>query len=138
MTPVYGRDLKVAILGARPVSFSDERLWFVLKFLSFTFGDFPRSALLTGGAILKQVGLSGTYYASFGLMGKQDPTGTIFLPQDLQVLFAQGHELGCHTFDHYDSSAAQPRLFEDSVLVRLNFSGILSNMPSDRGRVGKF
>src|SRR2546422_3297564 len=47
-----------------------------IPFVSFTFDDFPRSALLTGGAILKHFGLTGTYYASFGLMGKQAPTGT--------------------------------------------------------------
>jgi len=68
--------------------------------ISFTFDDFPRSALLTGGAILSRYGVRGSYYASLGLMGKQAPTGTIFVAEDLQRLLAQGHELGCHTFDH--------------------------------------
>ncbi len=84
--------------------------------ISFTFDDFPRSALHTGGAILKSYGLRGTYYASFGLMGKQAPTGTMFSLEDLKALFEQGHELGCHTFDHHDSWETQTRVFERSVV----------------------
>jgi peptidoglycan/xylan/chitin deacetylase (PgdA/CDA1 family) len=87
-----------------------------IPFISFTFDDFPRSALLTGGAILKRFGLTGTYYASFGLMGKQAPTGPIFLPEDLKELQEQGHELGCHTFGHYDSWKTDPSVFEDSII----------------------
>jgi peptidoglycan/xylan/chitin deacetylase (PgdA/CDA1 family) len=71
--------------------------------VSFTFDDFPRSALLTGGTILNRFGLTGTYYASFGLMGTQAPTGEIFVAEDLPLLRQQGHELGCHTFSHSHS-----------------------------------
>jgi peptidoglycan/xylan/chitin deacetylase (PgdA/CDA1 family) len=84
--------------------------------VSFTFDDFPRSALLTGGAILQRYGAVGTYYASFGLMGTEAPTGQIFLREDLDVLLKQGHELGCHTYDHYDSWETESRQFENSVL----------------------
>jgi peptidoglycan/xylan/chitin deacetylase (PgdA/CDA1 family) len=84
--------------------------------ISFTFDDFPRSALHTGGAILNQFGLAGTYYASFGLMGEQAPTGAIFLREDLDRLFEQGHELGCHTFDHCDSWKTAPGVFEASIV----------------------
>ena len=71
--------------------------------ISFTFDDFPRSALLTGGAILKRFGLTGTYYASFGLMGKEASTSPMFLAEDIGALLELGHELGCHTFAHCDS-----------------------------------
>lgn len=84
--------------------------------ISFTFDDFPRSALLVGGGILKRYGLSGTYYASFGLMGKEAPTGKIFLSEDIAVLFEQGHELGCHTFAHCDSWDTGAPAFEQSVI----------------------
>jgi hypothetical protein len=47
--------------------------------ISFTFDDFPKSALHTGGAILRTFNVLGTYYASFGLMGKDEPTGRIFM-----------------------------------------------------------
>jgi peptidoglycan/xylan/chitin deacetylase (PgdA/CDA1 family) len=84
--------------------------------VSFTFDDFPRSAVLTGGAILNRFGLIGTYYASFGLMGKQAPTGDIFLAEDLGVLRQQGHELGCHTFSHCHSWETSTEEFEREIL----------------------
>ena len=57
-----------------------------VPYISFTFDDFPRSALANGGAILRQHGFNGTYYASFGLMGQQNSTGEIFQRADLQEL----------------------------------------------------
>jgi peptidoglycan/xylan/chitin deacetylase (PgdA/CDA1 family) len=85
-------------------------------YISFTFDDFPRTALHTGGNILGQFGLRGTFYASFGLMAKAAPTGMIFVPEDLNELFIQGHELGCHTFAHCHSWETSPRVFEDSII----------------------
>src|SRR5215467_6147298 len=84
--------------------------------ISFTFDDFPRSALLNGGAILKKYGAAGTYYAAFGLMGTESPTGEIFVPGDLKLLLEQGHELGCHTFGHCNAWETSPNAFESSVL----------------------
>jgi peptidoglycan/xylan/chitin deacetylase (PgdA/CDA1 family) len=84
--------------------------------ISFTFDDFPRSALLTGGSILKSYGLTGTYYASLGLMGRQAPTGQIFLPEDLKTLLEQGHELGCHTFSHCHAWDTPPDVFEHEIV----------------------
>ncbi len=84
--------------------------------ISFTFDDFPRSALLAGGAILKRFGLTGTYFASFGLVGKETPSGQIFFPDDLPTLVEQGHELGCHTFAHCDSWATATKTFENSII----------------------
>jgi peptidoglycan/xylan/chitin deacetylase (PgdA/CDA1 family) len=83
--------------------------------ISFTFDDFPRSALHTGGAILKRFGVRGTYYASFGLMGKQAPTGEMFLSEDVKTLLQEGHELGCHTFAHCDAWETRTSVFEASI-----------------------
>lgn len=83
--------------------------------ISFTFDDFPRSALHTGGSILKGYGLAGTYYASFGLMGKRTPTGEMFLGDDVKALLEAGHELGCHTFAHCHSSETKTSVFEASI-----------------------
>src|SRR5258708_23162502 len=83
--------------------------------ISFTFDDFPRSALLTAGAILRERGFAGTYYASFGLMGRKSPTGEIFAREELADLVRQQHELGCHTFDHCDSWETDPAEFEASI-----------------------
>lgn len=84
--------------------------------ISFTFDDFPISALTVGGGILSEVGVSGTYYTSFGLVGTQAPTGRIFQESDLALLQSQRQELGCHTYAHlhaWDTSAAD---FEKSIL----------------------
>jgi len=85
--------------------------------ISFTFDDFPRSALLIGGAILKSFGLAGTYYSSLGLIGKETATGNMFLAEDLKLLVEQGHELGCHTFNHSHAWDTSPRAFEDSIIA---------------------
>ena len=84
--------------------------------ISFTFDDFPRSAYRTGGAILKAHGFRGTYYASLGLMGTLEPVGEIFSREDLADLLADGHELGCHTFDHFDTWNTAPASFEQSIV----------------------
>lgn len=68
--------------------------------VSFTFDDFPRSALQVAGRILEQNGVAGTYYTSFGLMGTTAPTGQIFGRDDLPDLFRGPHEVACHTFHH--------------------------------------
>jgi peptidoglycan/xylan/chitin deacetylase (PgdA/CDA1 family) len=84
--------------------------------ISFTFDDFPRTALTSGGAILNRHGLSGTYYTSLGLIGKDSPSGPIFILDDLKPLLEQGHELGCHTFSHCNSWLTETKEFEESVI----------------------
>jgi len=84
--------------------------------ISFTFDDFPKSALRTGGTILRRFGVSGTYYASFGLKGTVAPTGEIFDLDDLDALLKDGHELGCHTYAHCHSWETEPRAFEASII----------------------
>lgn len=83
--------------------------------ISFTFDDFPRSALAVGGAILNHYGISGTYYVSLGMLGEDSVSGKLCALVDLKVLLAQGHELGCHTFTHCDSWDTAPSIFEDAI-----------------------
>lgn len=110
---VHGRFKRTSarLLFQRPVRITTD-----VPLISFTFDDFPRSALLTGGAILRQYGVRGTYYTSFGLMGTTAPTGEIFFPDDIAMLVAHGHELGCHTFGHCDAWSTPRRAFEQSIL----------------------
>ena len=82
--------------------------------ISFTFDDFPVSALHTAGSILIEHGLVGTYYSSFGLMGTVAPTGQIFSADDIPILLDAGHELGCHHYHSYDTS---PETFEASIVA---------------------
>jgi peptidoglycan/xylan/chitin deacetylase (PgdA/CDA1 family) len=98
--------------------------------ISFTFDDFPRSAWLAGGAILNHYGLSGTYYASLGLIGTDSPSGLIFERDDLGPLLEQGHELGCHTFSHCHSWQTETKAFEDSI--RRNRSALNELVPGHR------
>ena len=100
--------------------------------VSFTFDDFPISALATGGRILREHGLSGTYYASLGLMGTRAPTGDIFNGGDIQALVSQGHELGCHTYSHCHAWETRPGEFEKSLIE--NQSALDRILPGARFR----
>ncbi len=84
--------------------------------ISFSFDDFPKSAIQVGGSILKQFGLAGTYYASLGIMGHDTPSGRIFDSADLKLVCEQGHELGCHTYSHCHSWDTAADDFEQSIL----------------------
>lgn len=84
--------------------------------ISFSFDDFPRSALTVAGAILERHGVRGTYYASLGIMGKQEAAGLMFEEKDLGAVIERGHELGCHTYDHFNAWETDPAAFEESVL----------------------
>jgi hypothetical protein len=100
--PVFRRPLAISLPG---------------PLISFTFDDFPRSALLTGGAILRNYGGAGTYYVALSLLGKQDePSGPTCVLEDLQALLEQGHELGSHTFSHCHSWDTKAAVFEDSII----------------------
>ena len=68
--------------------------------VSFSFDDFPRSALAAGGAILEEYQARGTYYTAWGLMGVRNHEGEHFCLEDIADLLRRGHELGSHTFAH--------------------------------------
>src|ERR1051326_7690424 len=67
--------------------------------VSFTFDDFPRSALTAGGRILEEYGLRGTYYASLQLAGSVGDLGPMFEREDVLAAHALGPELACHTYN---------------------------------------
>jgi hypothetical protein len=84
--------------------------------ISFTFDDFPKSALLAGGSILEEHGAVGTYYTSLGLMDKAAPSGEMFTRDDIYRIIERGHEIGCHTFAHCHAAETSPEAFEASIL----------------------
>lgn len=84
--------------------------------ISFTFDDFPRSALEVGGPLLDRHGVKATYYVSLGIAGRTEAAGAMFQFADLNRVIAAGHELGCHTFDHCPAWATGPDAFEASVV----------------------
>jgi peptidoglycan/xylan/chitin deacetylase (PgdA/CDA1 family) len=87
-----------------------------LPLISFTFDDFPRSAFLEAGSILRRYGALGTYYVSLSLQGKQSQLGPMFETEDLRELAHLGHELGCHTFGHCHSWNTPPDVYERAIL----------------------
>jgi peptidoglycan/xylan/chitin deacetylase (PgdA/CDA1 family) len=84
--------------------------------ISFTFDDAPRSAFSTGGEILKLNGIRATFFVSFGLLGRQTEMGPIATRNDLVNAVKEGHELGCHTFDHLDTWQTTTEKFIESVI----------------------
>jgi Polysaccharide deacetylase len=104
------RELSAA-LWPRPV-----RMRNAASLISFTFDDFPCSALEVGGRILRAHGATGTYYVSLGLLNRDEPVGRICSARDVAEVVAQGHELGCHTFGHCDAWTTSPQAFEQSLL----------------------
>ncbi len=118
---------RAKLFGRRPC-----RIQLKAPLISFTFDDFPKSALVNGGSILRTHDAIGTYYASFGLMGKTAPTGEIFSREDLGEFVRQGHELACHTFDHCHSWDTDPAEFEASILR--NQQAVAQLLPGTRMR----
>jgi peptidoglycan/xylan/chitin deacetylase (PgdA/CDA1 family) len=84
--------------------------------ISFTFDDFPRTALLQGGALLERYGLRGTFYVALGLLGGNSPSGPICVADDLPELVQRGHELACHTYAHCHSWDTSSAVFEASIV----------------------
>ena len=76
--------------------------------VSFTFDDFPKSALSAGGALLEKYGRRGTYYTSLALAGSAGDMGAMFDADDARAAHARGHELACHTHSHLNCSRAAP------------------------------
>jgi peptidoglycan/xylan/chitin deacetylase (PgdA/CDA1 family) len=104
------RRLTVEHFARRPF-----RLTSGVPYISFTFDDFPQSALLEGGRILLKHGVRGTYFVSLSLLGSMSPSGPIATSDDLHTLVGDGHELGCHTFEHLDGTRASAEDFERSI-----------------------
>jgi peptidoglycan/xylan/chitin deacetylase (PgdA/CDA1 family) len=83
--------------------------------VSFSFDDFPRTALVTGGAILEAYGARGTYYVTGGLMNVSNELGELFVADDLRPLLEKGHELGTQTFSHSSCRSVSLAAFRDDV-----------------------
>jgi peptidoglycan/xylan/chitin deacetylase (PgdA/CDA1 family) len=94
--------------------------------ISFTFDDFPRSAIHVAGEVLRAEGLRATYYGAFGLMGTSSSVGPIFLHDDLDKVLHDGHELACHTYYHTSCRKVPLSYFQnDCALNRETISATL-------------
>lgn len=84
--------------------------------ISFTFDDAPRTAFATAGDILKAHGARATFFVSLGLLGLETEVGNIASRDDLLHAIVDGDELGCHTFDHWDTWQTATEKFIESVV----------------------
>ena len=70
--------------------------------VTFTFDDFPKSALNGADIVEKRGGRAG-FYACTSFMGQRSPVmGEMFDAATLVELRARGHEIGAHTHAHLD------------------------------------
>ena len=81
------------------------------KYVSLCFDDFPQSAAHNAAPLIEQRSWRATWYVAGGFMDQAESNhGAMFQAADLKALRLNGHDFGCHTFDHIDcreASAAQ-------------------------------
>ena len=92
------------------------------RFVSLCFDDFPKSAVELAAPMLEARGWRATWYVAGGLKGTLDPLyGQMFDDSDLERLMRNGHDFGCHTFDHIDCRDATPELIEAQCMKNMEF-----------------
>ena len=76
--------------------------------VSFTFDDFPRSAIENGSDILEREGWNATFYVASGLRDVTNHHGRQYAADDLPALESRGHEIAGHSFSHVDLTNLSP------------------------------
>ena len=88
------RSVRTALF-ARTVAMRNRR-----AIVSFTFDDFPRSAVSNGAGLLEDHGARGTFYLTGSYCGRVVDDVAQYGAEDLAALAGARHEIGCHTFTH--------------------------------------
>ena len=139
------RSVRTALF-ARTVAMGNQR-----AIVSFTFDDFPRSAVSNGAGLLEDHGARGTFYLTGSYCGRVINDIPQYGGEDLATLAGAGHETGCHTFTHarvstlsaaaltreIDLNAAfVARIYRPLSLARLHIRSVTfrSPPPSDYNR----
>jgi peptidoglycan/xylan/chitin deacetylase (PgdA/CDA1 family) len=87
--------------------------------VSFTFDDFPKSALNGADAVELHGGRAG-FYAATSFLGSIDPVmGEMFDAATLGELAVRGHEIGAHTHGHVDCARKTREAVEKDVAANL-------------------
>lgn len=101
--------------------------------VSFTFDDFPKSAL-NGADIVEKHGGRAGFYACTSMLGQRSPVmGEMFDGNTLAELRARGHEIGAHTHTHLDCARSRLDKVERDIgenLVALAEGGHTENVSS--------
>ena len=94
--------------------------------VTFTFDDFPKSAL-NGADVIEKHGGRGGFYACTSQMGQRSPIlGEMFDAGTLAELRRRGHEVGAHTHSHLDCAQSRLEKVERDIgenLVALSEAG---------------
>ena len=78
------------------------------KYVSLCFDDFPQSAAQVAAPMIEARGWRATWYVAGSFMDTEEANfGTMFSAEDLKRLHQNGHDFGCHTFDHVDCREAE-------------------------------
>jgi len=98
------------------------------KIVSFTFDDFPLTAIENGARLLEAHKVHGTFYCSLGLAGTNSPSGVIGTQQDMLALLERGHELACHTFGHVNCAERSSKFIFEDCLRNQNLAKEIANV----------
>lgn len=92
------------------------------RYVSLCFDDFPKSAVDKAAPMIEARGWRATWYVAGGFMGTDQPHyGTMFDAADLKSLVEDGHDFGCHTFDHIDCRHASAKEIDAQCRQNLDF-----------------
>ncbi|NLE05978.1 MAG: polysaccharide deacetylase family protein [Crenarchaeota archaeon] len=83
--------------------------------ISFSFDDFPQTAIENGAARLADYKLRGTFYVSMGILNQVKAVGKITGIEGVEGIIASGHEIGCHTLDHKDAWTTKPYEYNSAI-----------------------
>ncbi|MGO9391057.1 polysaccharide deacetylase family protein [Rhodoblastus sp.] len=91
--------------------------------VSFSFDDFPKSAVVNGAGLLASRGVAGTFYFCETFRDREVDGIKYYETSDLRALIDGGHEIGCHTASHirvprYSSAEIGKDLDENSSFLR--------------------
>jgi len=89
--------------------------------VSFTFDDFPRSAVSNGANILEKYEVRGTYYVTGAFCAQVVDGVAQYHASDLWRLVNAGHEIGCHTFSHRRVSTLNARELKQEIKFNAEF-----------------
>lgn len=87
--------------------------------VTFTFDDFPTSAVNNGAQILEDAGGRGTFYACTSFMGETTATGEQFTTSDIETLKRGGHEIGAHSHGHLDFAKTSIQAIDEDIQINL-------------------
>lgn len=96
---------------------------------TITFDGCPRSAFTSGGTILQNAGIRGTYFISGCLAGREVDGVRYFDADDLVKAYEHGHEIGSRTFDNVSLSPLSEQQIDATLAANSEFvSGLLGDV----------